>query len=98
MRAVYRRRRDVLIGALAHHLPDWIPMGAAAGLHLVASLPAHLDEQEIARLSATRSVRVYPMQEYRFKASQEPALVFGYGGVTESQIGQGISRLAAARR
>jgi len=98
MRSIYRLRRDALIVALARHLPDWRPIGAAAGLHLVAELPASPDEQEVVRLSAARSVRVYPMRDYCFKASSGPALVFGYGSLAEGQIGRGISQLAAAVR
>ncbi|HKS26764.1 MAG TPA: PLP-dependent aminotransferase family protein [Pyrinomonadaceae bacterium] len=98
MRGFYRRRRDALIGALARHFPDWRPMGVAAGLHLVAKLPPGSDEQEIARLSSARSVRLYPMRQYGFKAASEPALVFGYGSLSESQIRRGISQLAAALR
>jgi len=98
MRSIYRLRRDALIAALARHLPDWRPTGAAAGLHLVAELPASLDDQEVVRLSATRPIRVYPMRDYCFKASPGPALVFGYGSLAEGQIGLGISQLAAAVR
>jgi GntR family transcriptional regulator/MocR family aminotransferase len=96
MRSVYRRRRDALIATLARYFPDWRPSGAAAGIHLVANLPARFDEQEVARLSSVRSVRIYPMRGYCFKTSPEPALVFGYGRLSESQIGRGISQLAAA--
>jgi GntR family transcriptional regulator/MocR family aminotransferase len=96
MRSIYSLRRDALIDAIARHLPEWRPTGAAAGLHLVAELPPSLDDQEIVRLSATRSIRVYPMRDYCFKASLEPALVFGYGSLAEGQIGRGISQLAAA--
>jgi GntR family transcriptional regulator/MocR family aminotransferase len=77
-------------------LPDWRPAGAAAGLHLVAELPGGLDEHEVVRLSATRSIRVYPMRDYCFIASPGPALVFGYGSLMEGKIGRGISQLAAA--
>ncbi len=96
MRSVYRRRRDALIAALARHFPDWRPSGAAAGLHLVANLPARFSEQEVARLASARSVRIYPMRGYSFKAFFGPALVFGYGSLSENQIGRGISQLAAA--
>jgi GntR family transcriptional regulator/MocR family aminotransferase len=96
MRTIYRLRRDALVTALASHLPDWRSTGAAAGLHLIAELPAGLDEQEVVSLSATRSIRVYPMRDYCFKASLRPALVFGYGSLAERQIGRGISQLAAA--
>jgi GntR family transcriptional regulator/MocR family aminotransferase len=98
MRSIYRLRRDTLIAALTRGLPDWRPTGAAAGLHLVAEPAAGFDEQEAVRLAATRSVRIYPMLDYCFKASPRPALVFGYGSLTEAQIGRGISQLAAALR
>jgi GntR family transcriptional regulator/MocR family aminotransferase len=96
MRNIYRLRRDALVAALASHLPGWRPTGAAAGLHLIAELPAGLDEHEVVSLSATRSIRVYPMRDYCFKASLRPALVFGYGSLAERQIGRGISQLVAA--
>jgi GntR family transcriptional regulator / MocR family aminotransferase len=96
MRTIYRLRRDALVAALANYLPDWRPTGAAAGLHLIAELPAGLDVQEVVSRSATRSIRVYPMRDYCFKASLRPALVFGYGSLVERQIGRGISQLAAA--
>lgn len=96
MRGVYRRRRDALISALARHFPDWRPSGAAAGLHLVANLPARYEEQEVARLSSARSIRVYPMRGYCFKAAPGPALVFGYGRLSDTQICRGVSQLAAA--
>src|SRR5262245_61746050 len=83
MRSIYRLRRDALIAALARHLPEWRPTGAAAGLHLLAELPASLDEREVGRLSATRSIRVYPMRDFCFKSSPKPALVFGYGSLLE---------------
>lgn len=96
MRGVYRRRRDVLIAALARHFPEWRASGAAAGLHLVVDLPASFNEQEVARLASARSVRVYPMRGYCFKATPGPALVFGYGGLSEAHIERGIAQLAAA--
>lgn len=96
MRSVYRRRRDALVAALERHFPDWRPTGASAGLHLVANLPARTDEQEVARLASASSVRVYPMRGYSFKAGPALALVFGYGSLSESQIGRGISQLAAS--
>ena len=38
-RRVYRTRRDVLLAALANHLPQARPAGVAAGLHLTAFPP-----------------------------------------------------------
>ena len=44
MRPIYRGRRDALLAALARHLPDVRPVGAAAGLHVLAWLPPDVDE------------------------------------------------------
>jgi DNA-binding transcriptional MocR family regulator len=48
MRRRYRAKREVLIGALARHVPDVRVGGTAAGLHLVAWLPDGADEHETA--------------------------------------------------
>ena len=93
MRALYQQRRDTLLAALARHCPRWEPVGAAAGLHLVARLPAGLSEHQVARQAAMQSVRVYPMGAYTFEARPAAALVFGYGGLTNPEIAAGISRL-----
>ena len=44
MRPIFRSRRDVLLEALARHLPPLEPTGIAAGLHVVAWLPPGLEE------------------------------------------------------
>ena len=47
MRPIYRRRRDRLLAALARYLPSARPVGASAGLHLVAMLPDGIDEEAV---------------------------------------------------
>ena len=47
MRPIYRGRRDALLAALARHLPDVRPVGAAAGLHVLAWLPDDVDEAAV---------------------------------------------------
>jgi len=99
MRALYRGRRDALLAALSRHCPRWMPQGAAAGLHLMAVLPQGLDEQRVARAAARKSVRVYPIGEYRIESHgpSPPAVAIGYASHTEREIAEGISRLAPTR-
>ena len=52
MRPIYRRRRDALLATLARHLPGLRPVGASAGLHVLAWLPPDLDERRIVRAAA----------------------------------------------
>jgi len=94
MRIVYRRRRDALLRALAHYLPDWEPHGAAAGLHVLINLPPTVDEASVVRAAERQSVRVYPASEHRIGAGPA-ALVLGYASLGERQIAQGVARLAA---
>ena len=55
-RLVYRRRRDALIAALARHLPELRPRGAAAGLHLLVDLPPRSTRARWSRGRAARGV------------------------------------------
>ena len=53
MRPIYRDRRDALLAALARHVPELRPVGASAGLHVLAWLPDGVDEEAVtARASA----------------------------------------------
>jgi GntR family transcriptional regulator/MocR family aminotransferase len=96
MRLVYRRRRDVLLDALARHCRDWTPYGAGAGLHLMAALPAKASERKVVAAAAERSIKLYPLGRYAFgRRVSAPAVVMGYAGLTEREIGVGIARLGA---
>ena len=97
MRPVYRRRRDALLAALALDLPDLDPVGASAGLHVLAYLPDGLDEAAIVAAAAAEGIAVYGLTPRRI-APGRAGLVFGYGLITESAIAGGIRRLAAVIR
>jgi len=96
MRPAYRRRRDALLAALRDRLPDLVPAGVAAGLHLVAWLPPDLDEAAVVDAAARRGVGVYGVTPYRMSAPGPAGLIFGYATLTEATIIEGISILANA--
>jgi GntR family transcriptional regulator/MocR family aminotransferase len=96
LRPVYRARRDALVAALARRLPDLRPAGIAAGLHLVAWLPAELDETEVVHAAAARGVAVAGLEPYRVAPSADGGLIFGYSTIAESAIRRGIDLLAEA--
>jgi len=95
MRPVYRRRRDVLLAALAQHLPDLRTAGISAGFHLVAWLPPDLDEEAVVAAARRAGVGVYGLAPYRMVPGP-PALLFGYAGLNEPAIAEGIGLLARA--
>jgi GntR family transcriptional regulator/MocR family aminotransferase len=103
MRPIYRARRDVLLRALHRHLPGLRPVGASAGLHVVAWLPPGVDEAAVVDGALARGVNVNGITPYRRLRGDRPGgLVFGYGTPSETEIEAGIQlvaeTLAAIRR
>lgn len=96
MRPVYRSRRDALLAALAQHLPELEPAGIAAGLHLVAWLPADLQERAVIAAAADEGVCVAGVSPYRMTAAGRGGLIFGYSSLSERAISDGVRRLARA--
>ncbi|HEU4947272.1 MAG TPA: PLP-dependent aminotransferase family protein [Kribbella sp.] len=94
MRPRYRRLRDALVGALAERLPDLRPIGVSAGLHVMAWLPSDLSESAVTRAAAERGLGVYGLEPYWVGHAGPDGLVFGYGGLTEAAILEGVELLA----
>jgi GntR family transcriptional regulator/MocR family aminotransferase len=91
MRPIYRARRDTLLAALRRHLPELEPVGASAGLHVIAWLPAGIDEQPLVQGAARAGVGIYGLRPYHsVQATARPGLLFGYGTATETEIEEGI--------
>jgi GntR family transcriptional regulator/MocR family aminotransferase len=90
-RRVYRQRRDALISALERWFPEAVPCGAWAGMHVLVTLPAGVDERVLTELALEAGVRVYPLHTYRTsrRSDHAPGLVLGYGQLTPAQSEQG---------
>jgi len=103
MRPIYRARRDALLGALRRYLPEVRPVGASAGLHVVAWLPDGVDESALIERAAAAGVALTGVTpSYRVPRKGPGGLIFGYGMPTETEIEEGIRliarELAAMRR
>jgi GntR family transcriptional regulator/MocR family aminotransferase len=96
MRPVYRQRRDALLAALSARLPDLVPVGVAAGQHVVAWLPPDLDEAAVVEAAARRGLRLHGVAQYRLHAGGPGGLIFGYATLTERAIAEGVAILADA--
>ena len=95
MRAVYGRRRGVLIDSLARHAPGVGLTGLAAGFHAVAHLPESADEQAVIVAARERSVGLYGMGPQRSTTmAAPPQLVLGFGNVSERAVESGIAAVA----
>ena len=93
MRPIYRGRRDALLDALARHLPDLRPGGAAAGLHVLAWLPDDVDEAAVVEAAAEAGIALGGLAARRI-APGPGGLIFGYGVIAQASIEPGIARLA----
>ena len=93
MRPIYRRRRDALLAALARHLPELEPIGASAGLHLLAWLPSAMSEAALLEGAARVGIGLTGLTSRRVAPGRE-GLIFGYGAIAEGAIDEGIRRLA----
>lgn len=96
MRPVYRRRRDVLLSALADRLPDLQPAGVSAGIHLITWLPPDLDEDALVAAAVRRGVDIVGLRPYRVAAAGPGALLFGYGKTSERTLVAGVEAIADA--
>jgi GntR family transcriptional regulator/MocR family aminotransferase len=95
MRPMYRARRDALLAALRRHLPSFEPVGASAGLHVLAWMPPHLGEALFVRSASEAGIFVEGMTASRIIAGGAGAVVFGYASVDERAANEGVRRLAA---
>jgi len=96
-RVIYKRRRDALVAALRRFLPHVKIRGISAGLHLLAELEDHTDEQQIIQRAGQDGIRVFGVGQYAIGSQACPAaLVLGYGALQEERIPLAVRRLAEA--
>lgn len=97
-RAVYRARRDRLLGALARHLPELDVEGIAAGLHVLLRLPEAVDDCEVSGTAARSGIRVPALSHFRIRPHDRGGLVVGYGRLRDQQVETAVAALAKSVR
>jgi GntR family transcriptional regulator/MocR family aminotransferase len=96
MRPRYRHLRDTLVDRLAARLPELVPVGVSAGLHVMTWLPDGLSEAAVTQAARERGLGVYGLTPYWVSSAGPAGLVFGYGGLTAKAVAEGIDILADA--
>jgi GntR family transcriptional regulator/MocR family aminotransferase len=98
MRRAYRRRRDLLLAALARSAPGLAPTGIAAGLHLVLQLPAGgPTEAAVQAAAAVHGVDVRGLATFDAgTGAGGRGMVVGYGTPPENGYEAAVAALAAA--
>ena len=99
MRSSYRRRRDLLVEALAEALPEATVSGIAAGLHATARLPDDYDEETILEEAHRRRIDLTTMRDFWIgPTARPPTLLLGYAQLPEASIATAVRELAEAVR
>jgi GntR family transcriptional regulator/MocR family aminotransferase len=97
MRKHYAEKRRILVDALARELPDVRVGGASAGLHLIAWLPADVDEHAAGERARRFGVGLHELHYHcTTVAPRPPAFVLGYAMLSPSDLEEGTRLLARA--
>jgi len=95
MRMVYMERRQALVDAIRAEAGERLEViGAAAGLHLAALLPAGVSDVAVAQRAAAKGILVTPLSSCYFRPPERGGLILGYGGITPRDIREGVHHLS----
>jgi 2-aminoadipate transaminase len=96
---IYRRRRDVMLDALAEHFPreaDWThPQG---GLFIWATLPDYIDTTDLLARALEDHVAFVPGRAAFVDGRGGSSMRLNFSGVSEDEIREGIRRLGEVVR
>lgn len=95
-KALYRRRRDAFVDALATTLPWADVRPPAAGVTLWLPLPLRISTQAAFDECAREGVLVMPADPWYPTRNGPAALRLGFGDLEEAQASEGIARLGRA--
>ncbi|MEU7821564.1 PLP-dependent aminotransferase family protein [Catellatospora sp. NPDC049133] len=93
-RRAQRTRRDALVGALRRDLPQVRVSGIAAGLHLVAELPAGVDDRALATRAREAGLGPLALSDLRLGTAGPPGLVLGYAARSADELAAAVATLA----
>lgn len=96
MRMAYQKKHDTLLRAVEQHFGSRaVIVGQGAGLHVVAQLPpTPHSEAEIIERASHEGIRLFPFSSTCVAGETGPLrLLLGFGGMTSSEIEEGISLL-----
>jgi GntR family transcriptional regulator/MocR family aminotransferase len=94
MRMLYMQRRNQLVNAIHEHMGDMLEVvGAEAGMHLVALLPAGVSDVAVSTEAARMGICAMPLSSCYITPPARGGLVLGYGGTNFHQIRSGIGKL-----
>src|SRR5450631_3644539 len=99
LREIYRRRRDVMLDALAEHFPreaEWThPQG---GLFIWATMPSYIDTTDLLARALEQHVAFVPGRAAYVDGRGGQSMRLNFSGVNEDAIREGIRRIGEVVR
>src|SRR3954449_7317252 len=99
LRDVYRRRRDVMLDALAEFFPaesEWTRPGG--GLFIWATLPEYIDTTDLLARALDDNVAFVPGRQAYLDGRGGSSMRLNFSGVTEDEIREGVRRIGKVVR
>lgn len=96
MRKLYQEKHSTLLTALSEEMGNRVRViGQYSGLHIMLQVKHEYSEQQLIDTARTVGVKVYPTSTYRIQQEEDelPSLLIGFGGLSLSQIREGVERL-----
>jgi GntR family transcriptional regulator / MocR family aminotransferase len=94
VRRLYRARRDTLVAALRAELGELVGIGPTeAGIHLLVTLPAWVDDVALSQRALASGISVTPLSSH-YLSDARPGLLLGFGSTPEERLFEGVRRLA----
>jgi GntR family transcriptional regulator / MocR family aminotransferase len=95
LRRRYRQLRDRFVTAVSRQLPGCSVSGAAAGLHVLVSLPRGVSGEGVVKAAAAAGILLKDLREFRLQSGiPDEGIVLGYGNLREDTIEPLVSELA----
>lgn len=95
MRSIYDKRRQILVKALKKYFGKRAKiLGEKAGIHVMVSFKTNLSDEEIIKSAAKVGVAMMSAKPHYLTTHSKSEFIFGYGELTETQLKEGIRRLA----
>ncbi len=96
MRAIYKAKHDILLGAIRPLEQMFTIRGEHAGIHILLTHRENKAEEQLIRLAASAGVRVYGLSSYDIHPEHDlrsSTVVLGYASLSEDEIRRGAELL-----
>lgn len=103
MRALYQKKRQLMLSWLKEEVPEWKVIGAEAGFHLNVQLPQPVDQEKLRQKLTENGVRLSFLSDFdqspaalkEEKAYTPPVLLLSFSSLSEEEMISGLRRIAA---